>query len=279
MPRGVEVDLSGSPRRADFGWPDDEFVFLTVFDMLSVFERKNPLAVIQAFCRAFPDSRKARLVIKVNHADVNRASLALLTEHTGPSVSVIAEPYSRPEINGLMNSCDCLISLHRAEGFGWTMAEAMYLGKPVIATGYSGNLDFTRPDNSYLVEHRLIRIGDGCPPYDANSFWADVDIDDAARKLREVVDGADRRRRIAARGQGLIRSQFSLQRMGALMRARLERIRSSRGQAVVSNVRPYTESLQNPHADGNNHDHVQDRLDAPGHGDVGVDEPQSHTHN
>jgi glycosyltransferase involved in cell wall biosynthesis len=279
IPRGVELDLNGSPRRADFGWSQNEFVFLTVFDMLSVFERKNPLAVIQAFQRAFPEPDGVRLVVKVNHPEFNRASLALLTAHAGPSISVVTESYCRSEINGLLNSCDCLVSLHRAEGFGWTLAEAMYLGKPVIATGYSGNLDFTRLGNSYLVEHRLIRIGEGCGPYDPNGLWADVDIEDASQKMREVVSDAPRRQRMAARGQELIKSQFSLQRMGTLMRERLESIQLPGRQSIIPNLRPYAERLQDPDADRDHNHHVQDGFDAAGHRDVGVDEPQSHTHN
>ena len=88
----------------------------------------------------------------------------------------------------MLDSCDCYVSLHRSEGLGLTMAEAMALGKPVIATGYSGNLHFMTPENSYLVDWVKVPIPAGCDPYPASATWADPDIGHAARLMREVYE-------------------------------------------------------------------------------------------
>ena len=126
----------------------------------------------------------------------------------------------------MLAACDCYVSLHRSEGFGLTPAEAMYLGKPVIATGYSGNLDYMTPENSYLVDYELQRIGRGNSPYPADGEWADPDIDHAARLMREVVEdplAAERRGQQAAAD---IRAGYSPDAAGETMERRLEHVRS-----------------------------------------------------
>src|SRR6185503_9333255 len=107
--------------------------------------------------------------------------------------TLLDDTFTRDEVNGLINICDCLVSLHRSEGFGLTMAEAMFLSKPVVATGYSGNLDFTRPDNSFLVGYRLCPVGAGCEPYDSHCLWADPNIDEAIQQMRAVFQNPEHR--------------------------------------------------------------------------------------
>ena len=87
-----------------------------------------------------------------------------------------------------MAACDCYVSLHRAEGFGLTMAEAMAIGKPVIATGYSGNVDFMSGENSYLVDYALGRVGPDCEIYPPEGEWAEPSIEHAAELMRRVRD-------------------------------------------------------------------------------------------
>jgi hypothetical protein len=158
------------------------FRFLFAFDYLSVFERKNPLAAVDAFNRAFGAGSGASMVVKsLNHdhdPSAHERLRAAAARH--PDVHLIEHRLSRAERDGLMNAADCYVSLHRAEGFGYTLAEAMWLGKPVIATGYSGNLDFMSTDNSFLVDHHLVPIGPGNEPYPADGEWAEPDIEHAA---------------------------------------------------------------------------------------------------
>ena len=88
----------------------------------------------------------------------------------------------------MIASCDCYVSLHRSEGLGLTMGEAMYFGKPVIATAYSGNLDFMTQENSFLVPHTMVEIGPGAGPYPADKQWAEPDLDRAAELMRRVFE-------------------------------------------------------------------------------------------
>jgi hypothetical protein len=122
--------------------------------------------------------------------------------------------------------CDCYVSLHRAEGFGFGPAEAMCLGKPVIATGYSGNLDFMTPENSLLVDYRLVPIGAGADPYPADARWAEPDVAHAASLMRGLFDDPERARRLGATAAADIRRTHSPSAAGQIMRRRLETIRA-----------------------------------------------------
>ena len=130
---------------------------------------------------------------------------------------------SGAELAGVMAACDCYVSLHRAEGFGLGPAEAMALGKPVIATRYSGNLDFMTDANSYLVDFTLTEIGPGCWPYPAQARWAQVDLGDAARLMREVFEDQHAARARGAAAAASVGATHSLEQSGRSMRVRLER--------------------------------------------------------
>ena len=173
--------------RGQLGLPGG-FLFLFCFDLLSIFERKNPLGVIEAFSRAFSPGEGPTLVIKAVNGEYERASLERLrlAAATRPDVMVMDRFLDRGANLALMAACDCYVSLHRSEGFGLTLAEAMALGKPVIATGYSGNLDFMTPETSYLVPWVPGQVPVGCSPYPAGSRWAEPDLDAAAQMMREV---------------------------------------------------------------------------------------------
>jgi SAM-dependent methyltransferase len=166
------------------------FLFLFIYDFMSVLERKNPLALIEAFRRAFAPGEGPVLVLKSINGekrieDFEKVKVSA-AEH--PDVLVLDRYFSRESMIRLISSCDCYVSLHRAEGFGFTMAEAMVAGKPVIATGFSGNLTFMSEENAYLVRHELVPIPDGCEPYPPGGQWAEPDIEDAARWMRHVYE-------------------------------------------------------------------------------------------
>ena len=126
-----------------------------------------------------------------------------------------------------MNSADCYVSLHRAEGFGYTLAEAMWIGKPVIATGYSGNVDYMTPENSYLVDHRLVAIGPGHDPYPAEGVWAEPDIEHAARLMREVFEHREEAARRGERAAREIRASHGPDVAGRVMAERLRVVMAS----------------------------------------------------
>ena len=199
------------------------FRFLFAFDYLSVFERKNPLATVEAFSRAFPPGSGACLIVKTLNDDADPSAHRRLLTAAGahPDVHVMQQRLSHSQRNGLLGAANCYVSLHRAEGFGYTLAESMWLRTPVIATGYSGNLDFMTPDNSCLVDHRLVPIGAGNDPYPADGVWAEPDVDHASRLMREVFEHPDEAVRRADRAAREIRSSHGPEAAGSAMVKRL----------------------------------------------------------
>jgi glycosyltransferase involved in cell wall biosynthesis len=212
--------------RAELGVPEG-FFFLFSFDYLSVFERKNPLAVVEAFSRAFAPEEGPSLVLKcinAEHDPANHERLLAAARERG-DIHIIDGYLSPTDKDALTATCDCYVSLHRSEGFGLTMAEAMYLGKPVIATGYSGNLDFMTAENGLLVDHRLVPIGPGAPPYPADGEWAEPDIEHAAALMRMVFDDPVAAAALGGRAAEDIRRTHSPVVAGQLMYDRLENLR------------------------------------------------------
>lgn len=204
--RTIRVPVTPGPAaqmsRAELGLPDG-FTFLFVFDYRSVFARKNPLGLVEAFCDAFKPGEGPTLVLKSVAADefpAERAKLATAVAGRD-DIHLVEETIPVETKNAMIANCDCYISLHRSEGLGLTMAEAMYFGKPVIATAYSGNLDFMTEENSYLVPHGEALIGNEAEPYPPDGTWADPDLARAVEMMREVVadpEGAAARGRRAA---------------------------------------------------------------------------------
>ena len=189
IPPVVDVGAVRLGQRAQFGLRDDETVFLFVFDYRSIFDRKNPLGLIEAFERAFPRrDEAARLVMKSINATADPASRekVRIAAQRDPRIVLMDDYLTRAQKNELLGACDGYVSLHRSEGFGYTLAEAMALGKPVIATPWSGPADFMTRSNSFPVEYRLIELDDDYGPYAAGQVWADPDLDDAAAAMRAL---------------------------------------------------------------------------------------------
>jgi glycosyltransferase involved in cell wall biosynthesis len=230
VPLPIELPDPPQRSRADLGLPDG-FVFLFAFDYDSVVERKNPVGLIEAFTRAFEPGSGASLALKTLNGDAHPGARARVAAAAAahPDVHLMEQVLPRADKDALMAACDCYVSLHRAEGFGITPAEAMWLGKPTIATGFSGNLDFMSADNSYLVDYELVPIGAGNDPYPAEGEWAEPDLGHAARLMREVFDHPERARAVGALGQRSIRATRSPEVAGAELARRLKRIQSFAG--------------------------------------------------
>jgi glycosyltransferase involved in cell wall biosynthesis len=221
----VRPAIDASLTRSHFGL-DNRFMFLFAFDFMSVMKRKNPLALIDAFTRAFPTGSGTQLVIKAINGDkrpVEREALmTAASQH--PDITVIDTYFTRTETSSLMNLADCYVSLHRSEGLGLTLSEAMSHGKPVIATNYSGNVDFMDNSNSYLVPWTRVAVGQDAEGYSPDATWAEPDAVEAARLMRHVYENQAEAAQIGQKAQADIVNRFSEAASGAIMKSRLSEI-------------------------------------------------------
>jgi glycosyltransferase involved in cell wall biosynthesis len=207
------------------------FRVLLIFDYLSTIERKNPLGAIAAYRRCFAPGDGAQLVIKtmngVHRPERRREVEAAAADRS--DIVLIDATISGAERDALIAASDCLLSLHRSEGFGLALAEAIAAGKPVIATAYGGNVEFMPAASSYLVRYGLTRVGDGCEHYPAEARWAEPDIDHAAAQLRAVFDHREGARERAGHAQDHVLALLAPERIGRLMRDRLRGLRKPPG--------------------------------------------------
>ena len=228
LPVGVPP-VSGASR-ADLGLPEDDFVFLYVYDYHSTEARKNPTGLIRAFKDAFPPGSGAHLVLKCINADTMFAhhDRVLLEAGDHPDISFVADYLTVGDKNALIARSDCYVSPHRSEGFGLTPAEALLLGTPVIATNYGGVLDFLTEDNAYLVDYTMRRVGEHAEPYAADAEWADPDLGQLAERMRHVFEHREEAAERARRGAREIRRGHGPEAAGRSMegalRARYEHL-------------------------------------------------------
>lgn len=201
MPLACEVLLTSFLGRRYFDITESDYVFLFFFDVRSFYTRKNPYGVIEAFRRlltARPYAR-TRLVLKVHGAEMNPQVITQLQSalsDVASHVTFINRVLTDNEVKNLVRCCDCFVSLHRSEGYGRGIAEAMLLGKPVVATGYSGNMDFMDSNVSFTVQYSLIPLKEGDYPHYQGQQWAEPDIDEAACYMIALVDDPEKGRRI-----------------------------------------------------------------------------------
>jgi glycosyltransferase involved in cell wall biosynthesis/ubiquinone/menaquinone biosynthesis C-methylase UbiE len=224
----VEPVVPSGIDRRHLGLPDG-FLFLFCFDMFSSIERKNPMGVIEAFRRAFaPDTGPVLVVKAINGANcVEDLERLRLCAQGRDDIVIVDRYFDADENRALMACADCYVSLHRSEGFGLTMAEAMALGIPVIATGYSGNMDFMSADFSYLVPWTRVTVPPGADPYPAGSHWAEPDLDAAAAFMRHVFDHPEEAVEVGRRGREVVLREHSIEQRARFVRGRFDAIHAS----------------------------------------------------
>ncbi|HQT67907.1 MAG TPA: glycosyltransferase [Acetobacteraceae bacterium] len=216
------IDQPVEPDRAALGLPDDVLLVSFIANLGASFVRKNPLAAIAAFRAAFGADPSRLLVLKLAGGEAFPADLAKIRAAMGdaPNIRLESETWSSDAMHNLIACSDIVLSLHCAEGFGLVLAEAMLRGVPVVATGWSGNMQFMDESSAALVPMRLEQAVDDRAIYDiAGGYWAMADIEAAARSLRQLADDPAVRRALGARGQAFARAALD----GAALRAALQR--------------------------------------------------------
>ena len=244
IPTPVTLPAGAKPDRARLGLPDG-FLFLFSFDFNSVVKRKNPDGLVAAFIKAFPEPRDdVHLILKSINGDRHPADLRALAELADgrPDIVLMDRMLDAEDRDALVASCDCYVSLHRSEGFGLTIAEAMLLGKPVIATDYGGSSDFVNALTAFPVRYARQRVGAGAAPYDPDEFWAEPDLDHAASLLRQVIDSPQLAAEHAARARDYLQSHHSPAAAGKAMASRLRKV-GAHSVASGANVSRYKQEL------------------------------------
>jgi glycosyltransferase involved in cell wall biosynthesis len=211
IPLAVAPPVPAALGRAAFGLPADAVVVLVSFNLASSFERKHPLAAVAAFRRAFRDRRDRLLLLKVGNPGHFTEDFARLRQAVAGAANIRIETRTLPaaDSHALTACADIVLSLHRSEGFGLVPAEAMLLGRPVIATGWSGNMDFMDEESAALVGYRLVPARDPRGVFEApDAVWAEPDIDEAAAHLVRLA--GDPAARVALGERGRARARASL---------------------------------------------------------------------
>lgn len=225
MPYYIEAPLQKGCTRQDFGLPDDQFLFLMMYDSRSCMERKNPAAVMHAFQKAFDKTEQnVGLVIKIGHCtkEEEQSIRSIMEGYT--NIYLIRSHLERGAVNSLIRCVDVVVSLHRAEGFGLVLAEAMLLGTPVIATDWSANTEFMDPDTACMVDYQYVTLDQELPPFHAGSRWADPDLIQAAGYMKKLYEDRAYYKELSGRAKAHIRDTLSIEKASARIRDRIEEI-------------------------------------------------------
>jgi glycosyltransferase involved in cell wall biosynthesis len=223
MPHGITAP-DGSPMpRSELGIRDDAYVFFFMYDVASYQERKNPEGAIHAFQRAFRPDSPATLIVKLNNVHFRPENVHILEELAAdwPNIRFLKQPLDRLQVAALMRACDCFVSLHRSEGFGLGPAEALAIGKPVIATDWSSTTDFVHTEHACPVRCRIVPVGKNVGPYEAWQRWGEPDLDHAAEWMRQLARHPETGRELGRKASAFMADEFSARRAGDRMRRRL----------------------------------------------------------
>lgn len=191
IPYHIELEVPSKDKyeyRESFHLPANKFLFLLMYDRTSMTERKNPEAVMEAFQMAFSKDEEAGLVIKINNSSEKEINMirSMIPEHK--NVYFITETLERHQVNELIYCVDAIVSLHRAEGFGLVLAEAMLLGTPTIATNWSSNTEFMTKETACMVDAEMVTLDRDIASFKKGNRWAEPDVKQAAGYMRRLYE-------------------------------------------------------------------------------------------
>ncbi len=202
----------------------EKFRFLFIFNYHSSVERKNPFHLIKAFIKAFEQNENVELIIKTSSAkDFKKIERELYNSIKGQkNIGIIDIDLDQNSIYNLINNCDCYVSLHHSEGFGLTLAEAMYLGKPTIASNYSGNTEYMNQYNSYLVDCKIGKIENPDAIFSKETIWGYPILEDTINKMKLVYENDELRKEKSLRAEKELKTRLSYTAIGNVMSNRLK---------------------------------------------------------
>lgn len=225
IPHPIDVSTLNINKDYNANLPIDTYKYLFIFDYNSLILRKNVLAVIDAFEKAFgKENEKVSLILKASisshHIDDKNKIIDRIKDFK--NIIYKEEMLRRGDLLSLIDQSDCYISLHRSEGFGLTIAEAMALGKPVIATGYSGNMEFMNVNNSFPIKYKIVELQKDIGPLFKGNLWSEPSIEHASELMKFVFENQEYAKKIGNRAKEDIINKFSLMAIGNKMKRRLD---------------------------------------------------------
>lgn len=225
IPYPIEAPADQNFNRPYFKLPEDKFLFLTMYDSNSTMERKNPLGVLRAFKTAFScNDERVGLVIKINNPqkqDLQAISKALAGYG---NIYILSDILSKVQVNSLIQCTDVFVSLHRAEGFGLVLAEAMLLGTPAIATNWSSNTEFMDKNTACMVDYEFVTLTKDCGPYPKGARWAEPDEAQAATYMQRLCSDSEYYQSLQKAAQASITKLLSKENAANLINKRVEAI-------------------------------------------------------
>lgn len=212
IPYCVTAPTDSHYDRAYFHLPEHQFLFLVMYDTNSTMARKNPLGAIEAFQKAFsPDNKRVGLVLKMNNPKNEDLEALRIKLKDYENIYYITEIMDKLVVNSLIACVDVFVSLHRAEGFGLVMAEAMLNGTPCIATNWSSNTEFMNDEVACMVDYTFTTLEKAAPPYQKGTRWADANTDTAAEYMKRLVEDSKYYDSIAVKGKTYIQKKLGME--------------------------------------------------------------------
>lgn len=225
VPYAISAPVDEKYNREYFKLPKDKFLFLMMFDSGSMIERKNPTAVFEAFKKAFQKGDEhVGLVIKINGAKEDDVKYIKSIMEGYSNIYIINQTFPKIAVNSLIRNVDVVVSLHRAEGFGLVLAEAMLNGTPCIATNWSANTEFMNKQVACMVDYKLVELNKTIGPYKKGIKWAEPNITQAAEYMVKLYEDREYYTLLCKKAKEFVKDKLSMENVDEIIEKRLAEI-------------------------------------------------------